>query len=373
MRPNKFVMALLAATVMRIGAQNAYDPNTPDGKLVYQITKENDEAKKQALLEELVATYPTSGQAAWAWGQLQAAYLKAQEYDKALEAGEKSLAARPDQTEIAYNNLKAAEGKNDPDAVAKWADETSRAARKELAASRGDQARIDYAKQVDTYTEYSDYAESLKTNDPGKIILLVQSLEQRNPQSPYLGRSYGRYLNALKQQGQSDKAAAAAEQELQRDPNNEDVLLFAATYNAQKSQNDKALTYATTLAKTVQSKPKPDDVSEADWNKKKETYLGLSYWIEGMAYNGQQKFQDADKALKQALPLVRDNKQVLPVVLFQLGVADFGIGRASKTRTAMQDALKYSQQSAAMPSPVQAEAANNAKAIARALGTPIKK
>ena len=368
MRTKVLMIAALTVLVGRMEAQNAYDPNTPDGKLVYAITQENDDAKKQALLQELVTTYPNSNQVPWAWAQLQAAYLKAQEYDKAMEAGEKSLAGNPDQTEVAYNNLKAAEAKNDPDAVAKWADETSRDARKEISSPRSTQSQIDYAKQVDTYTEYSVFAQSLKTTDPGKIVMLVQSLEQRNPQSPYLGKCYGRYLNALKQEGQGDKADALAEQELQRDPNNEDVLLFAATYEVQKNHNDKALTYAAAVLKVVQSKPKPDDVSDADWLKQKDTYLGVSYWVEGMAYNGQQKFSDADKALKQALPLVKDNKQVLPVVLFQLGVADFGIGKASKSRTAMQEALKYSQQSAAMPSPVQAEAANNAKAIARALG-----
>jgi tetratricopeptide (TPR) repeat protein len=367
MRRKMRMLALLPVLMVRMIAQSAYDPNSPDGKLIEQITHESDDAKKQALLQELVTTYPDSKQAAWAWGQLQGDYLKAQQYDKAIEAGEKSLASRPDQVEVAYNNLKAAEGKDDAELVVKWASATSQAARKEVAASGADQARLDYAKQVDTYTEYSDYAQSLKTNDPAKIVRLVQSLEQRNPQSPYLTKAYGRYLNALKQQGESDKAAAGAEQELQRDPNNEDVLLFAATYDAQKGENDKALKYASAVTKLMQSKPKPDDIGDADWSKKQQTYLGLSYWIQGMAYNGQQKFTDADKALKAALPLVKDNKQVLPIVLFQLGVADFAIGKASKSRATMQEALKYTQQSAAMASPVQGEAANNAKAMARSL------
>lgn len=368
MKRRVLVVMLLATIGIGVHAQNAFDPNTPDGKLVDAITKESDEAKKQSMLQELVTTYPNSPQAPWAWAQLQAAYLKAQEYDKALEAGQKSLAAKPAQTEVAYNNLKAAEAKNDCDAVAKWAEETSRAARKEVQSAAGDQARMDYAKQVDTYTEYSEYAEALKTTDPAKIVLLVDSLQQRNPQSAYLTKSYGRYLNAFKQEGQGEKAETAAEQELQRDSNNEDVLLFAATYNTEKNHPDKALKYASTLNQLMQNKAKPDDIGDADWTKKKETYLGLSYWMEGSAYNAQQKFDDADKALKQALPLVKENKQVMPIVLFQLGVADFGMGRASKSKTAMQDALKYSQQSAAMSSPVQADAANNAKAIARALG-----
>lgn len=351
--------------------QLAIDPNTPDGKMVDSIQKESDPAKKQAMLQDFVKTFPTSKEAGWAWGQLQAAYLQGKQYDQALEAGEKSFAADPDNTEVAYNNLKVSEAKDDPDGVMKWSAETSKAARKEVAGFRegyDDKARLDYAKQVDTYTEYSVYAMSAKATDPGKIVSLVESLEQRAPQSSYLGKAYGRYLNALQQTGQKEKAGTAAEKELQRDPNNEDVLAFAASYNLQKNNSQETLAYAGKLAEVMQSKPKPDDIADADWAKKKESMLGLAFWMEGVAYNGQHQFAKADKSLRSALPLVKENTQLLPIVLFHLGVADFELGKASKSRAMMQDALKFSQQSAALKSPMQTEAENNVKAIGRALG-----
>ena len=348
----------------------AFDPNTPDGAMVAAIQKESDSGHKQAMLEEFVKTYPNSSQASWAWEQLQTAYLQGQQYDKAIDAGQKVLATRPDTTEVAYNNLKAAEGKNDPDAVMKWSAETSRDARKEVdsfKAGADDKARLDYAKQVDTYTEYSLFATALKTTDPAKIVALTESLEQRSPQSPYLSKAYGRYLNALRQTGQNDKAGAAAEAEAQRDPANEDVLLIAADYNMQHNNQDKLLTYSTKLSELMQTKAKPEEVNDADWQKKKETLLGLAYWMQGVSYNGQHQFSSADKALRQALPLVKSNNQVLPVVLFQLGVADFQLGKASKNKALIQDALKFSQQSAALKSPVQTDAQNNVKAISREL------
>lgn len=360
--------AALAIAVSCAAWGQAFDPNTPDGAMIAKIQSATDPAQKQALLEEFVQKFPTSKQAGWAWGQLQAAYLQAQQYDKALSAGEKSLSADPDSTEVAYNNLKAAEAKGDPEAVAKWASETSKVARKEASAANGDKARLDYAKQVDTYTEYAVYAMSLKTTDSGKIIELVESLEQRSPQSPYLSKAYGRYLNALRQTGQGDKAGTAAEQELQRDPSNEDVLVFAADYSRDKKDNAKTLTYSSKLIEVMQSKPKPEDISDADWQKKKQTMLGVGYWMQGVSYNGQQQYAQADKALRQALPLVKGDNQLLPIVLFQLGVADFEVGKTTKNRAMLQDALKFSQQSAAMKSPVQADAANNVKTISRSIG-----
>jgi hypothetical protein len=71
---------------------------------------------------------------------------------------------------------------------------------------------------------------------------------------------------------------------------------------------------------------------------------------------GNKQFSQADKALRQALPLVKGDNQLEPVVLFQLGVADFQLGKASKNRAMMQDTLKFSKQSAAVKSPVQTDA-----------------
>jgi tetratricopeptide (TPR) repeat protein len=349
----------------------AFDPSTPDGAMMAAIQKEADTAKKQAMLEEFVKTYPESKNAAWAWGQLQASYLQAQQYDKAIEAGQKSLASDPDQVEVAYNNLKAAEGKNDPDAVVKWSAETSRLARKDVTSPKPGEGKeqIDYAKQVDTYTEYSIYAMELKTADGGKVIALVESLEARNPDSPYLGKAYGRYLAALQQQGQNDKAGAAAEKEAQQDPTNEDVLAFLADYDRQKKDLNKSLTYSAKLVEVMQMKATPEGMADADWQKKKLKLLAFGLWIEGVSYNGKSQFAQADKALRGGLPLIKGEDQSQGRVLFQLGFADFQLGKATKNRAMMQDALKYSQQSAAMKSPDQASAQNNVKAISAALGS----
>ncbi len=362
---------VIAAAVLTLCCRSSvgqtFDPTTPDGAALSAIQKTADPAEKAKLLEQFVQQYPDSHMVGWAWAQLQAGYLQAKDFDKALDAGEKSLARDPDVTEVAYNNLKAAEGKNDPDAVTKWADATSRAARKEVAGAK-DAARVDYAKQVDTYTEYSDYATSLKTNDPAKIIELTESLEQRNPQSPYLSKAYGRYLNALQQSGGNDKAAAAAQREAERDPSNEDVLAVAAQTAMQQKDYQKDLTYSSKLVELMQTKAKPEGVDDGDWQKKKQTMTGIAYWMQGVGYNGTNRYSDADKALRNALPLVKADNRVLPMVLFQLGVADFQMGKTAKNMALIREALKYSQQSAAMKSPVQTDAQNNVKAISRALG-----
>jgi hypothetical protein len=354
------------------GQKLLIDASTAEGKALSEITEQQDAARKQTMLEAFLTTYPKSSQAGWVYGQLQSIYLQGKQYDKVLEAGEKALAGGADSVDLAYNNLKAAEAMNDPDSVAKWSAETSRLARKVEQSTQplddDTKARIDYAKQMDTYSEYSIYATMLKTTDPAKIIALVEPLEQRNPKSEYLSKSYGMYLNALRKTGQDDKAGAAAEKEADRDPNNEDVLLIAADYNMQRQNQDKALAYATKLSEVMQAKTKPAELGDADWEKKKETLLGASYWIQGVVYSGQKNYAQADKTLREALPLIKGDSQMLGVGLFHLGVADYELGKSTKKRALLRDALKFSQQSAAIKSPLQAQAQANVKAISRQVG-----
>jgi tetratricopeptide (TPR) repeat protein len=351
----------------------AVDTGSPEGKQMAAIEHETDPSKKQTMLEEFVTSFSKQPVSAWADTQLQTIYVQGKQYDKAIAAGQAALAVDPNNLEAAYNNLKAAEANNDFDGVAKWSSTTSDIARKvtQQAANPGDsgsQARLNYAKQVDTYTEYADYAAALKTNDSAKVIVLVESLEQRNPQSPYLPQAYGRYLNALRESGHSDKAGAAAERQLKRDPNSEDALLVAAGFNMQEKQDQKAASYAGKLIEVMQTKAKPDGMSDSDWDKKKSTTLGLGYWIEGVSCSNLHQYAAADKALKQALPLIKENQEVLGMALFHLGLADYQLGKSTKNRALIQQALKYSQQSAAIKSPLQTQAQNNVAAIKRAVG-----
>jgi tetratricopeptide (TPR) repeat protein len=367
------IFALLLAFLCPIWAQ--VDASSPEGMALGAITRETDAAKKQALLEEFVKKFPSSSQSAWAWEQLQDGYLQAKDYAKALEAGEKALATDPDNPIPAYENLKAAEGLNDEDAVLKWAAETSRLARKAIAATKPDdadaKARADYDQQLDTYSDYAVFAVALKVTDPKKIVACAEALQQRSPKSEYVGKLAGRYLAALQQAGQGDKVGPAAEKILQGDPNNADALVAAANFNMEHQNLDQSLAFAAKLTQALQAAKKPDEISDADWKKKKDTMLAVAYWIQGLDYYTKKDYAQSDKVLRLALPLVQDNKQLLGSVTFHLGVSNYELAKAGN-KALMKDALAFSEQSAAIPGPLQAQAAENIKTIKKAMG-PAKK
>ena len=271
--------------------------------------------------------------------------------------------------DAAYQNLKAAEAKKDPQQILEWAEKTSVAARKAAATPANDddaKQAVSRAKQVDTYTEYSEYAAALQTQDPKMVIALVESIDKRNPKSQYLSLAWGPYLHAVQQGGDGAKTDAAAEHILENDPNNPDALLVAADYNMRvKKQPEKVIAYSTKLIETLNAGAKPEGMSDADWSKRKSTMLGVAYWMNGLSYTGEGKFTDADKALRAALPYIQDNKDLLATGLFNLGLVDYKLSRGNKAM--LRDALKYSQQCAAMPSAVQSQAETNVKAIEREL------
>jgi hypothetical protein len=262
--------------------------------------------------------------------------------------------AAPDQLEDTYNNLKAAEAKKDADGVKRLASEVSKLARSEAAApqpSDPDQvtawkSKVEYAKGVDTYAEYSLATMAQQPGvSPEKSVELIEELQTMNPKSKYLdARVTYAYISAL--QGAAGAASAKSP--------------------------DRALALANKLVNTVRSRPKPEGISDADWDKLKSEALGSGYYITGAVHAQKQAWVDCDRELKNALPLINKDPNRLGPAYFYLGLCDYQFGRITQDRSKMQDAIKYSDLSAAIPGPMAAQAANNSKSIRAELAGPRK-
>jgi len=366
---------LLALFVFCASAQQrkhfTINTSTPEGEILQNIGQESDDSKKLALMQDFVSKYPKHEGAGWVYEQMQQVFVKQKEYDKALDAGEKALAADPEDLDAAYNNLKAGEGKADPDLVKKWSAATSAIARKIAAgpsASDDDKQTVDHAKQVDTYTEYSLYAAALQTADPAKVVDLVDALMERNSKSQYVPMLSGKYLAALQQSGKADKAGAMAEKIISADSSNADALLIAADYNLQKNKTDKAIAYANKVSEVLASKQAPEGASAADWEKTKQAMLGRAHWIAGVGYGAENKFGPADKALRAALPAVSGNSQLTATALFYLGLSNYQLGKTLGDKARIREGLKFFEQCSAIKSTVQDQALKNVRAIRGELG-----
>ena len=374
MRSLILVLCLSLSAGISFGQRYKFTINaeTPEGALLQQIGQEEDPAKKLGLLEQFAGQYGKHESIAWVYFQMHQNYTKTQQWTKAIEAGEKVLSIDGTDHEVAFGNLKAAEALKDLELIRKWAVQSSDVSRKvmESAAPEDEEEKeqwkqsIERAKGMDTYSEYALFtAAAGAVNQPKQLALMVETLEALNPKSQYLSQIYAPYVYSLQQSGEKDKAITSAETAIGNGHNNEDLLILVAGSYIEKKNPEKVLQYASQVVQSLESKPKPENISDADWDKKKSALLGGAHFMMGVTYSGQNKLAEADKSLRSALPLISGDQQTQAEALFHLGLVNYKLSRAQKNKGRMKDALTFTQQCAAIKSRFQAQARKNLAVI----------
>lgn len=362
------LIALLAAAPA--GAQRhkfTINTETPEGQLLAQIGQEEDAAKKLALLEQFAEKFPKHEGLAWVLSQMIPAYGKAGQFDKALAVGDKLLAMDPGDIESAHAVLQAAEGKKDPDAVLAWAPKVSEMARKVAQSEKPKdeeeaeewKRRVDFAKQLDTYSEYSLYATALQSTDVRKRIALAEMLQQRNPQSQYWSQVAEPLFAAYMQAGEVQKGVALAEKILEKDQTNEGMMLAVAdSYRSQQKEPEKVFALCAKVLELAKTKPKPPGVDDAAWQQRQLQLSGRAQYIAGVMHAYQSNWSEADKSLREALPGIKDDQNMTAEALFYLGLANFRLGEKGDINR-IADAARFNEQCIAIPGPYQSRAKQN--------------
>jgi hypothetical protein len=128
----------------------------------------------------------------------------------------------------------------------------------------------------------------------------------------------------------------------------------ADSYLQGKKEPEKLQAYTARMIELMNTKPKPDGVSDPDWQKRKNLITGLAYYISGKQHFTANKFGPADTQLRAALPLI--DESVKPEVLFLLGLSNYKMQK-------IQEAANFNRACAAIKSPFQAQAAKNLAAL----------
>lgn len=356
------LVLLIAITFTASGQRHKIEEvnsEKPEGKLLQQIMQENDAAKKAALLDQFASQFPKDAGTPWALEQLQGLYVKANDADKIIAAGEPLLALDPDDPEAALQCLKAAETKKDLALIRKYSAAASAAARKMASAPQPKEAdeaaawknEVEYAKHVDAYAEYAIYRVALESRDPKVVIEFAGLVRERNPQGEYAAKIVQPLFVAYRQSGDTAKAIALGETVLATDQSNEDMLLVVAdNYLQQKKEPEKVHAYSAKIAELMAKKPKPEGVADADWTNRKNLVTGIAYYLNGKLYYNETSFAKADVALRAALPLV--DASMKAEVLYLLGFANYKLDKP-------QEAANYYKECANLKSGFQATASKN--------------
>ena len=208
------------------------------------------------------------------------------------------------------------------------------------------------------YVESAFYTVAVQS-EPAVTVDLIATLEQQNPKSKYLGMAYGAYLVALDKSGAKSKIPAIAEKGLANFPENDDLLLYMTETAYAKKQTDRALNFANRLTAAINKRGKPEGVTAADWDRKKNAELGYGYWTAGVISAEKGLFVPADKNLRAALPLIQGQPAMQGPALFYLGMANYQLGKMTNNKAKVLEGAKFSEQSMAIPGPYQNQARHN--------------
>ncbi len=268
--------------------------------------------------------------------------------------------AAPDLNED-FDALKAAVEGKDAGKVKTLAPEVSKESRAIVTKGTDAADVIEFAKGADEYSEYALSIAAVQASDPATTIELGDILLAQNNKSKHVDTIASSYLAALSKQGTA-KTLAGAQKILAGRPENEDALYYATGANP---------SFAGRLIAVMSKKAKPEGVSDADWTKKKDAYLGVGYFYGGAGACGRQAWAECERDMKAAEPLVKGGE--LGSTYFYLGLANYQLGKITQDRTKIQAGLKYSQQAAGIPGPMQGQASTNVAAMSKELGVAAKR
>jgi hypothetical protein len=224
------------------------------------------------------------------------------------------------------------------------------------------QYNIDHAKEVQLHTEYELSALAFQ-GPPATTVELLSMIEKEDPKSKYLDGSYDLYLRALTQTGASAKVVPAAEKGLANFPDNPDLLQVLASSAWERKQMAGALTYSRRLIAVFGKRAKPEGMSDADWQKKKDAGLGRAYWMIGMISADRNLYADADRNLRAALPLIKGNDAEMGPALYALGLANYQLGKMTLSKAKVLEGAKFSKEAAGIAGPQQQQAWHNANVM----------
>ncbi len=275
------------------------------------------------------------------------------------------LVAQADDLSDRFDALKRAEAARNAAEVHKYATETSRLARRQIAAQVPPEVRNDYQKeravylsQADTYTEYSmAVAASYPGTDAAVIAELTDAIIAQNPKSDYLALAVPPYLASAAQ------PLDAAGKIMKLQPDNEDALLVLTDASLRAQQYQATERYAAELLAVMSGKARPERYSVEAWREKKAQLSAHVHFNAGVAACSQQAWQTCDAHFRAIL-----SEAVLAgPVNFYLGWANYQLAKSANDRARLQEALKFSQQAAAIAGETQAPARQNVAAIEQEL------
>lgn len=322
---------------------------TDEDHALQAISNESDPQKKITMYEEFVQKF-SSNPAAVAYGnwQLAQAYQSSGDFQKALEYGDKALAASPHNLDILVSQANiATQAKNSGvliDYVARGGEVCQSVAKQPKPEGMSDD---DFARKVSeekaAIQGNCDFLESSGVNvisgesDPKARMAEIEKFTSAFPNSKYEETVSSLALESLSQLNDNARLVAYGEKILASDPNSLPALLLLSNFYANDSQpgsTAKGIAYAQKALQVANA-----DAPDAD--KSRKISAGVAHNTIGWAYLKQGKTTTAIPELKAASALLKgQDDQQYARALYGLGFAYGKLDKLTEAREVLTEAVK---------------------------------
>ncbi len=324
---------------------------TDEDHALQAITSEQDPQKKIAMFEEFVQKF-SANPAAVAYGdwQLAQAYQAAGDLQKALDSGDKALAASPHNLDILVTNAGIAQqAKNN----VKLMDYAARGG--EVCASVAKQTKPEGMSDEDFANKVKEEKESLQNScdflessglsaianetDPKNRMAEIEKFSVAFPESKHGDQvsNYAMYTLGPDQLNDKARLVSFGEKTLASNPNSLAALLLLANYYGDDTKPGSAAKAISYSQKAIEvAKP---DAPDAD--KSRKIAAGVAHNTIGWAYLKQEKTTAAMPELKTASTLLKgQDEQQYARALYGLGFAYAKLNKLTEAREVLTEVAK---------------------------------
>lgn len=328
---------------------------TPEDKALQAASNEPDAQKKLALYQDIVQQFGSNPDAvAFANWQISQYYQNAGDMDKALEFGDKALAATPRNLDILVSQASVAQQKKDNAKVMNYALRGG-----EVYASIGKQAKPegmsdqDFASHLEEerngakssyeFLEAAAFNVIASENDAKARMSNIERFTPAFPNSRFDEQVASYAMISLSELKDNQRLVAYGEKTLQTNPNSLPTLLLLAGAFADDPKPG-SLNKATSYAQKAIEVAKAD---APDTDRSRKLSAGIAHATLGYALMKQDKTPAAAAELKTGAALLKGvDDQQYAIALYRLGYAYAKLNKVTEAREVLMEGAK-------IPGPVQ--------------------
>jgi tetratricopeptide (TPR) repeat protein len=341
-----FVFGNRPASGQTIGKYVPIPAGSDADHAITEINGTADPAQKLALIDKFSSTLAQDDMAIVADDLYVNYYIAQKNYEKAFEYGDKLFALDPDNFANAVNMVRAASEKGDVDKLMAYGEKVPGILQRFKAAppptgmeadnwDRQKAATLENNKDNTMYIEQAIFLGVYRSTNAAKRAGLLTQFAQLFPDSPFANQALGVAATSYQQAQNVPKMLEVANGLLVKDPNNIGMLLLLSDYYSEKGEQlDKAEASAKKAVALLGSAPKPEGVTDEQWQQQVSLEKGLA-----LSALGQVNIQKKDNAqavenFKAAAPLLKADEGSYGRNQYRLGFALLNLKRNAEAKDA---------------------------------------